>query len=350
MSDQRETSASPDPVDFAAKLARLQAAIGVVAGMTEAAPEQQVDDEAALIRSRAGRLVDALGTVGANLERLQSIPDSVKDENDEETSVPLTNEQHQLIVNHVDLVDRVAQQFKQRTPKHVQLDDLVSFGYDGLMDAARRFDASKGYVFSTYARHRIHGAILDGIRAADWVGRSTRRNYRALEQAQQHLAVRLGREPTDRELASEMELSTAQVRNIRQKDRRSVLVSLDAPTHEDSLESEKLTLADSLVANKSTDPQEYYDLSNMTSLVSSILATLSPRKRYIISSYYMGEQTLSEIAEEFGVTESRISQIRSETERDIKRVLDCYMQGDSDTLDQLLGRLERDRIGNQRNS
>lgn len=202
---------------------------------------------------------------------------------------------NRLVVQYSPLVKYVAGRMRSRLPHSVDQDDLVSDGVLGLMDAIERFDPSRGLSFQTFAVPRIRGAIIDGLRAMDFVPRSVRDKVRVVQQATLVLEERLGRPPADEEVAREVGVPVQQVRDLT-KQASSNHANLD-----------DFELADEL-ASAADDSVERGDAN---ASLRRVIAELNERDQVIIALYYFEGLTLAEIGRVLGVTESRISQVHS---------------------------------------
>jgi RNA polymerase sigma factor for flagellar operon FliA len=202
---------------------------------------------------------------------------------------------NRLVLQYAPLVKYVAGRVRSGLPRSVEDADLISEGVIGLMDAIEKFQPDRGFQFQTYAVPRIRGAILDGLRATDWVPRSVRAKARDIEGAQVTLESRLGRTPTDQEIAAELQISLADLRGVYRKMAYTRVASLDELAGDDLA----LSPADALE-----------DEQTRAALLHAITA-LTERDRIIIALYYFEGLTLSEIGQVLGVTESRISQLHT---------------------------------------
>jgi RNA polymerase sigma factor FliA len=202
---------------------------------------------------------------------------------------------NRLVMQYAPLVKYVAGRMRTRLPDSVDQDDLVSDGVLGLMDAIERFDPDRGLTFQTFAVPRIRGAIIDGMRAMDFVPRSVRDKLRAITQAQTALETRLGRPPEDTEVAQEAGLPLQHVRDLTKRASGSH-ASLD-----------DFDLADELAASADTSLEE----GDANESLMRVVDELSERDQVIIALYYYEGLTLAEIGRVLGVTESRVSQVHS---------------------------------------
>lgn len=203
---------------------------------------------------------------------------------------------NQLVLQYSPLVKYVAGRVRSELPANVDSADLVSEGVIGLMDAIDKFEPARGLQFQTYAVPRIRGAIMDSIRAADWVPRSVRSQLRGLDQAAETLRLRLGRTPTDDELAAEAGLTVAELRAARGR-RTSVASAAD----------EELAQ----VGDVAPRLDEMFEADDSREELMRALARLPERDRIIMALYFFEGFTLGEIGVILDVTESRISQLRT---------------------------------------
>ena len=209
-----------------------------------------------------------------------------------------------LVTSHIPLVGHVVRETMARVPGHVSRDDLTSAGLAALVQAGRGFDPSRGVPFARYAATRIRGAVLDELRAVDWASRSVRRRARDLDETRTRLAQSLGRPPSDAEVASALGLAPEEVAANADDIARAQVLSLHAGPDEASL-------AESLVSTTPSPEQAIEHQERLTYLAEAV-AELPERLRTVVEGYFLAERPMAEIAEELGVTESRVSQLRAE--------------------------------------
>lgn len=200
---------------------------------------------------------------------------------------------NRLVLQYAPLVKYVAGRLRTRLPENVDADDLVSDGVLGLMDAIERFEPDRGLSFQTFAVPRIRGAIIDGMRAMDFVPRSVRDKLRTVQRAQLALEERLGRAPDEEELSRETGLSVSALRDLGRQG-SSNHANLD-----------DFDLADEL----SNAAEHRIDEGAVTASVMQAVEGMSERDQILIALYYFEGLTLAEIGQVLGVTESRISQL-----------------------------------------
>jgi RNA polymerase sigma factor for flagellar operon FliA len=220
-----------------------------------------------------------------------------------------TDARAQLLDQHLGLVQAIAREIAQRVPPDVQLDDLVSAGTLGLVRALESFDPARGLEFSTYATPRIRGAILDELRAQDWVPRSVRRRGRQIATAVAALEHRLGRGPRPAEIARELGIALDQYWRWRQDLDRSTLVRLPHGTHDAAADDMPGDATAEATAAQPDDAE--LEREDETAALRARIAELPPSERTVLALYYYEELNLRQIGEVLHLTESRISQIRS---------------------------------------
>jgi RNA polymerase sigma factor for flagellar operon FliA len=212
-----------------------------------------------------------------------------------------------LVMEHAQLVKRIAYHFMARLPSSVQVDDLIQVGLIGLMDAIDHFDDGQGAQFETYAAQRIRGAILDELRQADWLPRSVRRNMRQIEAANSRLEQSLGRAPTERELADALELSLDQYQQQLSDGRGAQLLY-----YEDFQDADDAHFLDGYAADDQLSPASVLEDSRFREHLVEAIDNLPERERLIMGLYYEQELNLKEIGEVLGVSESRVCQLHSQ--------------------------------------
>jgi len=210
-----------------------------------------------------------------------------------------------LVEEMLDRVKYIAYRIHDRLPGHVPFDDLVQAGIVGLLDAAQKFDPTRNIQFTTYAKFRIHGAIVDSLRDGDWASRKLRRDARQIEQAHSKLSNSLGRSPSEEEVARELKMELTQYQELLGNLNGLNLGSLEGCTMQ----------GDEIVTYVPYDPEpDPYFLcarSEMKAILAETLSDLPKKERDVLVLYYYEELTLREIAEILGLVESRISQLRA---------------------------------------
>ncbi len=217
-----------------------------------------------------------------------------------------------LLKQHSPLVRRLAHQMIARLPANVELDDLIQVGMIGLADAMSRFDAAQGVQFETFATQRIRGAMLDELRGTDWLSRGTRRQQRDIEEAIHKAQQKLGRAPSESEIAKEMGVTLAEFQDSLTKVRGTQLVYLEdlGGGREDDAGDDFLDRH--LGAEDDNPALQLQDWRMRSALIEAIKA-LPEREGYVMSMYYEHDMNLKEIAAVLKVTESRVCQLHSQS-------------------------------------
>lgn len=207
-----------------------------------------------------------------------------------------------LVMEHLGLVKIIAMGIRARLPQSVDLDDLMQAGMVGLIDAARKFSAERQIAFSTYAKHRIRGAILDSLRESDDASRDTRRWRRRLETATTELAAKLQRAPEEAEIAEKLEIEVERLRVIVVQTRKLEPISVSSRQDEDLPNFEVPTRPE-------TFPDSIYARKELSGALADAVKELPERHQGVLRLYYTGGMTMREIGDRMGVNESRVSQI-----------------------------------------
>lgn len=207
-----------------------------------------------------------------------------------------------LVIQYAPLVRAVAHRVAAGLPSYVDHSDLAQSGVFGLIDAVERFDPERCPRFESYAAQRIRGAILDELRAQDWVPRTVRGRVRELERAQERLENRLLRAATDRELADELGVP---VRDLRGLTQQVQMISVEA------LEENSGGVSELLADDRAPDPMAVVQAREMMRQLNMAVSQLGERDRRVVELYYLENRTLAEIGRLLGVTESRVCQLHS---------------------------------------
>ena len=215
-----------------------------------------------------------------------------------------------LILTYAPLVKYVAGRLGSGLPAHVDEGDLVSYGLLGLIGAIERYDPSRDIKFETYAIARIKGAIIDELRALDWVPRSVRSRAREIERAIAELEARLGTAPTDEQIAAKIGISVDELEESLTDIARSSIAALDE-LWSVSGEGDQISLMDTIEDESGPRPEAALDQTEMREALADAIARLPEREKLVVTLYYYEELTLREIGEVLGVTESRVSQLHT---------------------------------------
>jgi RNA polymerase sigma factor for flagellar operon FliA len=220
---------------------------------------------------------------------------------------PTSEERERLLMENVVSVRFIARKLHQTLPRHVELDDLVSAGMVGLMEACDRFDARRHVQFKSYAQFRIRGAILDWLRTLDWGPRELRRKARAIAETTRVLAQRLGRAPGEQEIAEAMEMELEELQQLMGELRSLELGSLNAEHSKDDDDEE----LEYVPASPEEDPLFLCLAAESRQRLIDAIEELPEKERLVLTLYYYEELTMREIGITLGVVESRVSQIHS---------------------------------------
>ncbi|TQL04550.1 FliA/WhiG family RNA polymerase sigma factor [Cellulomonas sp. SLBN-39] len=226
-----------------------------------------------------------------------------------QTRSPQTRER--LILHYVPLVTAVAGRIGMRLPSTVEHADLVSYGVFGLIDAIEKYRTDRAVRFEAYASSRIRGAIIDELRAMDWVPRSVRTKARAVDRAYAELEGELHRAPTEQELARRMQVPVRDLRAVYSQLASVNMIALDELLSGSDDRPGAATLADTLADSRTQDPAGAADAAETKFLLARAIECLGERERLVVVLYYYESMTLAEIGRVLGVTESRISQIHT---------------------------------------
>jgi RNA polymerase sigma factor for flagellar operon FliA len=216
-----------------------------------------------------------------------------------------------LILTYAPLVKYVAGRLGSGLPAHVDEGDLVSYGLLGLIGAIERFDPNRDIKFETYAISRIKGSIIDELRSLDWVPRSVRSRAREIERAIGELEARLGRAPTDEEIAGRIGITENELQDSLSDISRSSIAALDELWTITGDTGDQVSLLDTIEDTEGPEPQTALARTEMREALGEAIARLPEREKLVVTLYYYEELTLREIGEVLGVTESRVSQLHT---------------------------------------
>ncbi|MBI5429595.1 MAG: RNA polymerase sigma factor FliA [Nitrosomonadales bacterium] len=217
------------------------------------------------------------------------------------------NDKEQCLREYAYLVKRIAHQMMSKLPYSVQIDDIIQAGMIGLLDAATRYDEIHGAQFETYASQRIRGAMLDELRAADWLPRSLRRDMRRIETAISQLQQKLRRPPNESEIARELGMPLEEYQQMLQESRGAQLVY-----YEDFHDEDQDDFFERFEFSQDADPLELLQDGRFRAELTHAIENLPERERMLMGMIYEQEMNLSEIGEVMGVSESRVSQLHSQ--------------------------------------
>ena len=221
------------------------------------------------------------------------------------------NAKDKLLAEYTSLVKYTAQRIAVNLPKSVELGDLIGSGVMGLIKAVETFDPSLGFKFETFATHKIRGAILDELRALDWVPRSIRQKSKNLQGVYAKLENQLGRIPYDDEVAQEMGLSISEFESLLSQVAPATIVSLEDTLPQKGGDAKSLTLIDTVEDPSGTDPLKELGYQEVKRILKETISALPEKEKLVVALYHYEELTLKEIGEVLGITESRVSQVHS---------------------------------------
>jgi RNA polymerase sigma factor for flagellar operon FliA len=219
----------------------------------------------------------------------------------------MTPEQESLLLEHLPIVRFLARRIHERLPQHVDMEDLVSAGVVGLMDAFAKFDPGKKVQFRSYAQFRIRGAIIDSLRTLDWSPRELRRKGRAVEEAIRVSTARLGRPPSEAEVAAEMDIRLEEYQQLLGELKGLEIGTLHLEHNEDSGEEELAYIP----GRPEDDPLFRCMRGELEERLAGAIDQLPDRERLVMTLYYFEEMTMREIGLVLGVVESRVSQVHA---------------------------------------
>lgn len=216
-----------------------------------------------------------------------------------------------LILHYAPLVSAVANRVGMRLPATVEQADLVSYGVFGLIDAIEKYELGRSVKFETYASSRIRGAIIDELRAMDWIPRSVRTKARAVDRAYAELESQLHRVPTESEVAAQLQVDIRELRALFTQLSTVNVAALDELLGAGEDRGDRLSLLDTLGDDRTPDPENSFEAQETKFLLARAIDQLGEREKLVLVLYYYEGMTLAEIGRVLGVTESRISQMHT---------------------------------------
>jgi RNA polymerase sigma factor for flagellar operon FliA len=233
------------------------------------------------------------------------------------TATGKINDAEGIVIQYADLVKKIAYQVKAKLPASVDIDDLIQAGMIGLLDAASRYQENKGAQFKTYASQRIHGAMMDELRSADWLPRSIRKQMRDVEKAIHGLQQRMGRAPTESEVAMQLKISISEYHQLLTECGGHQLIYFEDFQKTDDEDH----FLDRHVKNDSSDVINVLLASGFKGALKDAVDKLPEREKLLMGLYYEQELNLKEIGAVMNVTESRVSQLHSQAVARIRSIL-----------------------------
>jgi len=228
-----------------------------------------------------------------------------------------------LIREYAPLIKFIAQKIAIRLPANIELDDLMSAGVIGLIDAIEKYDPTRDNKFKTYAEFRIRGAILDELRAQDWVPRSIRDKAKALDKMVIHLESTLGRNPTDEEIAEGLKITIEEFYDLVNQVRPVSLLSIDEQQTFNNVD--KKSILNLLETSKLMNPFNQLNIKTIKDIVAQSIEELPDRQRLVLSLYYYEDLNLKEIGQVLRVTESRVSQLHAQAVQKLRAKLQAKL-------------------------
>ncbi len=216
----------------------------------------------------------------------------------------------EIIIEYAPLIKYIAQKIASRLPSNIELDDLISCGVIGLMDAIEKFDPSRDNKFKTYAEFRVRGAILDELRAQDWVPRSIREKAKMIERSYAKLESELGRPATDEEMCKELNVTQEEFHDLLNKAKSVSLLNIDDSATFNR--GDKKLIAGLMEDSRAANPFTAVSYKNSRDKIKEGIQSLPEKQRLVLSLYYYEDLNLKEIGQVLDVTESRVSQLHTQ--------------------------------------
>ena len=240
---------------------------------------------------------------------MSSVSKKLKNLKDYNTKIDAVTKD-EIIIEYSPLIRYIAQKIAARLPSNIELDDLISCGVIGLMDAIDKYDPTRDNKFKTYVEFRIRGAMLDELRAQDWVPRSVREKAKLVEKTYQKLEGELGRSATDKEMCNELNLSQEEFYDLLNKAKSVSLLNIDDSTSFNR--GDKKLLVGVLQHRSSSNPFVAVSYKRSCERIKEGIKSLPERQRLVLSLYYYEDLNLKEIGQVLNVTESRVSQLHTQ--------------------------------------
>lgn len=233
---------------------------------------------------------------------------------------PVNSSRDQLIIEYAPLIKYIAQKIAARLPANIELDDLISSGVIGLMDAIDKYDSSRDNKFKTYAEFRIRGAILDELRAQDWVPRSVREKAKQLERVYSRIEHEKGRAATEEEVCDALRMNSEEFHDLLNQVRSISLLSYDDISNFSKSDKKALHSGGEL-SGKASNPFAEINVAGVKRMIAESIQDLPEKQRLVLSLYYYEDLNLKEIGRVLDVTESRVSQLHTQAVLKLKSKL-----------------------------
>ena len=240
---------------------------------------------------------------------MSSLSKKLKNLKDYKTAIDAKTK-NEIIVEYAPLIKFIAQKIASRLPPNVELDDLISCGVIGLMDAIDKFDPTRDNKFKTYAEFRIRGSILDELRAQDWVPRSIREKAKLVERTYRKLESDLGRPASDEEMCAALECTQDEFYDLINKSKSVSLLNIDDSASFNR--GDKKLIAGMMEDSRMANPFAAVSYKNMRDNIKEGIKSLPEKQRLVLSLYYYEDLNLKEIGSVLDVTESRVSQLHTQ--------------------------------------
>ena len=242
----------------------------------------------------------------------------------EEPNKLTSQQKDKLIMEYAPLIKFIAQKIAVRLPSNIELDDLISSGVIGLMDAIEKYDPTRDNKFKTYAEFRIRGSILDELRAQDWVPRSVRDKAKLLDRTFVNLEAELGRQPTDEEVCDKLGISIDEFHDMVNQVRPVSVLSIDDSATFSNVD--KKSILNLLEGCKLNNPLTQLNMKSVKEIVTQSIEDLPERQRLVLSLYYYEDLNLKEIGKILRVTESRVSQLHAQAITRLRARLSAHFE------------------------
>ena len=263
-------------------------------------------DKVAELEERKKKISDLQKEIEKEIEREKPKSNALI----KEDCSPVNRSRDELIVEFAPLIKYIAQRIAARLPANIELDDLISSGVIGLMDAIDKYDASRDNKFKTYAEFRIRGAILDELRSQDWVPRSVREKAKQLERVYSKIEQERGRQATDEEVCAELKISQEEYHEMLNQVRSVSILSFDDLSSFSKADKKSLhNLGDG--TPKVATPFSEVNVASLKRMIAEAIKDLPEKQRLVLSLYYYEDLNLKEIGKVLDVTESRVSQLHT---------------------------------------
>jgi RNA polymerase sigma factor for flagellar operon FliA len=237
------------------------------------------------------------------------------------SGISVVHTEEELVKANIPLVHYAVAEIAAKIPRHVSRDDLVSAAMAGLAQAARNFDAERGIAFDRYASTRIRGALLDELRSCDWASRSVRSRARQVQNAVEELQAALGRTPSNAEVAKHLGTDLSSVEAVTEDVHRAVVLNYDSMVVDGG--------AEEILPSDQRSPDAILVERERQSYLHDAIDALPDRLKHVVEGYFFQERPMKELADELGVTESRVSQMRAEALELLKDGMNSQLEPES---------------------